>query len=229
MARIKYGAMIVDGSGKLGGHVLAKNKGGAYIRTKVTPANPQSVDQQTVRNRLTGLAQGWRGLTQVQRDAWNSAVQDFKRIGLFGDTIVPSGFNLYCQLNANLINIGIAQIDVPPVPSAVGALVTLSFTMASGVPAMSVTFTDAITADQAVILEATPGVSQGKNFVKSQFRQIAVLDNTDNSPYNALAAYTAKFGSVPAIGQKVFIRATVVNNATGQAGIGLVSSVIIAA
>lgn len=227
--RIKWGALVVDGSGKLGGHVAAKNKGGNYMRTKTTPANPQTVSQQEVRNRLTGLAQAWRGLTQVQRDAWNSAVNDFKAIGLFGDTIVPSGFNLYCKLNANLLLIGEAAIDTPPVPSAVGALTTLSFTMANAVPAMSVTFADALTADQKLILEATTGVSQGKNFVKSEFRVIGVMDNGDVSPFNALALYTAKFGAVPPIGQKVFIRATMVNVNTGQAGIGLVADYIIVA
>ena len=36
MAKIKFGAMMVDASGKLGGQVFAKNRGGAYIRTKTS-------------------------------------------------------------------------------------------------------------------------------------------------------------------------------------------------
>ena len=38
--KIKFGSEVVDGRGKIGGHVYSKNKGGAYKRTKVTPSNP---------------------------------------------------------------------------------------------------------------------------------------------------------------------------------------------
>ena len=42
MAKIKFGMMMTDASGKLGGQVFSKNRGGSYVRTKVTPTNPQT-------------------------------------------------------------------------------------------------------------------------------------------------------------------------------------------
>ena len=64
--KIKWGAMVVDGSGKLGGHVASKNRGGSYFRTKVTPTNPNSTSQAAVRSRLTALSQAFRALTIAQ-------------------------------------------------------------------------------------------------------------------------------------------------------------------
>jgi len=83
--KIKFGALVVDGRGKIGGHVASKNRGGAYLRTKVTPVNPQTSFQNAVRNRLTAFAQAWRGLAASQRAAWNSSVSDFSKTDIFGD------------------------------------------------------------------------------------------------------------------------------------------------
>ncbi len=66
MAKIKMTAIVADIRNKLNGTVFAKNRGGAYMRTKVTPVNRQTSDQSTVRNRLGSFAQGFRGLTQDQ-------------------------------------------------------------------------------------------------------------------------------------------------------------------
>ena len=98
--KIKFGAIVVDGRGKIGGHVASKNRGGAYLRTKVTPTNPQTTFQSAVRNRLTAFSQGWRGLTQAQRDAWNAAVSNFSKTDVFGDIKQPTGLNLYVKLNS---------------------------------------------------------------------------------------------------------------------------------
>jgi len=46
--KMKFGAIVVDGRGKIGGHVASKNRGGAYLRTKVTPSNPQTGYQAAV-------------------------------------------------------------------------------------------------------------------------------------------------------------------------------------
>src|SRR4051812_170938 len=83
--KVKFGSLVVDGRGKIGGHVLSKNRGGAYMRTKVTPINPQTADQSTVRGTLTSLSQSWRALTQNQITAWNNAVQNFQSTDIFGD------------------------------------------------------------------------------------------------------------------------------------------------
>jgi hypothetical protein len=49
MAKIKFGMMMTDARGKLGGHVFSKNRSGAYVRTKVTPVNGQTTAQTGVR------------------------------------------------------------------------------------------------------------------------------------------------------------------------------------
>ena len=228
--KVQWGSLITDGRGKQGGSVYSRNKGGAYARNKVTGTNPKTASQTTVRNRLSTFSQGWRALTDAQRAEWIAASGNFPYTNQFNNTYYLSGNQLYIALNTTLQNAGASTLTSPPTPGAVTAPATASAAMAKGTPAVTITFTvSPIPAGMAWILKATGGLSPGKGFVSSQLRQIAVLPAAQTSTYNALTAYTGKFGTVPAAGQKVFFQLIPVNTATGQMGTALQFSCIVAA
>lgn len=227
--KMKFGAIVTEGRGKIGGHVASKNKSGAYLRTKVTPVNRQSVAQSNVRARLTAISQGFRGLTAARILAWNSAVADFKKSNIFGDSVMLSGAQLYQRLNNNLLCINQTQITDPPLPNSVLNMGVLTLTGAKGTPALSLATTVAIGATESVKLFATAGVSNGKKFVKSEYRLIDILTTSDTTPISILAAYVAKFGAVPAAGMQVFVKAVNVSNTTGIEGQSVSASCVIAA
>lgn len=131
MAKIKYSALVSEMSGKLNGSVMAKNRSGNYVRTKITPVNPQTVFQTAVRNRLAGNSALWRGLTEDQRLAWNGAVNDWTSTNIFGDTVKPSGQNLYIKVNNNLLNVGSPRVSLPP--NKVGATPVTSLSVANDI------------------------------------------------------------------------------------------------
>lgn len=229
--KAKFGAIVVAGRGKIGGHVASQNRAGSYFRTKVTPVNPQTTAQTTVRNRLSGLSSAWRGLTAAQRSAWNSGVSDHAKTDVFGDLRNPTGFNLFQRLNNNLLNIGESQINVPPAVVPVDAFTTLSIAAEDGTvaEALEITFAPAIEADHKVKVYATPPMSAGVNFVKSEYRQIHVLDNADLTGVDVIASYQAVFGSTGEVGQKIFVKVVQVESATGIAGIPLEASTLVVA
>jgi len=216
--KIKFGALVVDGRGKIGGHVASKNRAGAYLRTKVTPVNAQTSFQLAVRSRFTGFSQGWRALTAANRDAWNAAVADFAKTDVFGDLKNPTGFNLFQRLNNNLSIVGVAQIDTPPLPAAVGICTITAVAIAAGAGSLSATLSNIVPANTNCKIYATAPVSAGKSYVKSLYRLIAVLSAAEATPYNLAAEYIAKFGSVGLAGQKIFVKCEAVNITTGQVG-----------
>jgi len=217
--KAKFGAVIVGGSGKIGGHVITKNRAGYAMRTKVTPSNPNTQYQANVRSRLVAISQAWSSLTEAQRLAWNNAVDAFKKTNVFGDLVTPSGFNLYQRLNNNLVTIGIAVIDTPPLPEAVGAMTSMSLAAVNATGAITLTFAPAIGAGDTFKVFATTSINPGKSFVKNQFRLIGTIDSTDASPLDIKTMYDAKFGAVGAAGQKIFVQVVGVNKTTGQEGI----------
>jgi len=212
--KIKWGSLVTDGRGKVGGHVASRNRSGAYIRTKVTPVNPNTSAQQAVKSILATLSQNWRSLTQTQRDAWDAAVGDFATTNIFGDLVNPTGKNLYTRLNANILSIGESVISVPPALAAVLSMPVASVTVAVGAGTYEVAYT-AADATIAAQVWATPPVSPGKSFVKNLYRQIGVVDGAAVSPLDFSTDYLAKFGASQA-GQKVFVKLVPVVKATGQ-------------
>lgn len=226
--KVKFGALVTEGRGKLGGHVASRNRSGAYLRTKVTPVNPETVYQTAVRNRLTGISQDWRGLTAEQRAAWNAAVENFAKTDIFGDLKNPSGNSLYQRLNNNLLIVGSAQITVPPLPSEVYAPSALSLAADLSSTTVTATYAPVIPAGQAVKVYATPLMSAGVSFVKSEYRLIEVIVAADVSPYNLYPTWNAKFGLL-VVGAKVFVKFVPVNSVTGQEGTALSASTIVVA
>lgn len=216
--KIKWGALVVDGRGKIGGQVASKNRSGAYMRNKVTPVNPQSTAQNAVRNTLSTLSQGWRALTQNQRDAWDGAVANFASTNIFGDIINPTGKNLYTALNANLASVGEAAISTPPTLAEVVGIAVGAITVAVGAGTYSAVFTGD---DPSMIYQiwATASVSPGKSFVKNLYRQIGFVAGGAGSPLDFSADYLAKYGAAIE-SQKVFFKMVGVVSTTGQKGVG---------
>jgi hypothetical protein len=225
--KLKFGMIVTEGRNKIGGHVLSRNRSGAYARTKVTPTNPQSSFQVNVRASIASLASGWRSLATGLREAWNAAVKDYVGTDIFGDKVTPSGFNLYMKLNQNLYNIAVAAITAPPVPVAVTSFTSMVLAIAKGAGTAVATVAATIPATETVIMMATPGVSAGKSFVKSEFRKIGVF--TTGTALDFAAMYIAKFGALPAAGFKVFVKTIHVNETTGQAGQANMASTIVVA
>jgi hypothetical protein len=230
LMKTKFGSIIVAGSGKIGGHVASRNKSGSYLRTKVTPVNPQSNFQTTIRNRLSTLAVAWGLLTAAQRTAWNAAVLSYKKTNIFGDIVSPSGFNLFCRLNANLALIGVAQINTPLSPVALPSFLTLTLSAAAGAQTLSLAYTATpIPAGVSIVVDFTPAIAPGKTFVKNEFRFVGLIAAAAASPYNAAAAYIARLGAVGAAGKYVWCRVTVYSLTTGQKGIPVIVKALIAA
>lgn len=229
MAKILTTAIVADIRNKLNGSVFSKNRYGGYVRTKVTPVNPQTNAQQNVRNILSTQSQNWRGLTEAQRQSWIDAAINFPFTDIFGNSKILSGSALFVKLNSNLVNAGESAITSAPSPVEITQLVLGTLTAAAGTPALSLAFTPTpVPANFKVCIQATGNVGPGKSFVKNLFRTIDYLDAAATSPANLLTAFQAVHGD-PVEGQKIFVRAFMVSTVTGQAGIPVQTSTIVAA
>lgn len=224
--KILWGALVVDGRGKLGGHVAAKNRSGAYLRTKVTPVNPQTSFQTAVRNLFGSLSQAWSGLTQQVRDGWDGAVDAWQTTNIFGNIKTPTGKNLYLRLNSLAQQAGWPAIAVAPPKAAMPDDVITG--VAFDITLDTITLTDASTdATVRYMVFATPSLSQGTSFVKNQLRLIEAFQASAALPATLHASYLAKYGE-PLAGANVhFAFKKVLDN--GQASpLQIIKSVVAA-
>ena len=226
MAKIKFGGPIMDARGKLAGIVFSANTHGAYIRRRVTPVNVASPAQLLVRQFFTANSQGWRGLTDDQRKGFIEQKDNFKTTDVFGDSKSPTGQNLFIKLNQNLLQISESALTDVPLPEEVQGFIRLALEADTGIGTFTLTFDPAIDAGVKVLVFATAPLSAGVNFVKADFRIIAVLDSSDVSPKDLAAEYIDKNGALPQVGAKVFVQLRPIRLATGIPGTLIKASAI---
>lgn len=230
MALVKYaGTGAVGISGKIAGTVFTNaGSAGAFIRVWAKPKNARTALQQFVRGILSGISSSFRALTAAQIDAWNSAATSTNgnalRVNVFGDSKVVTGSQLYQRINNILLGIGAVVVSDPPVVASTDSILSATPASSAGGGTFTlalVTFGGAVTvpADTTAVLEATPQLSNGRNFFgKSQYRQVGIYaPATSINPLNIAADYTAKFGALVA-GSKVGLRIRFVFNDTGLFG-----------
>lgn len=228
MARIKFGMMMTDARGKLGGHVFTKAKSGATIRTKVSPLNPKTSAQSEARSALGANSQAWRTLSETQRLAWNSAAQEVSKTNAFGDTYFPSGKNYFTAVNNNLRNVG-SQILVDP-PALVQMPGLTSVQVDLDLLAEQLDIAPSYVGDEADIMlvcNATSGQSAGRYNFSGKYRKfngyaLAGLPQ-DTVVYDD---YVSKFG-VPSPGQKVSFEFYLVHAVTGQVSPRVTNTVLL--
>lgn len=219
-ALVKFGGGVSQMSGKLGGTVFARNKGGAYARNFVKPINPNTTKQQDVRAEFALLVSSWKDLTKVQQQLWEDMAPQYPYSNRLGEASVRTGQGLYIHLNMNLQVVGATILTEPLVPETfsntkVGSLALVLTAGALTTGNLVLTAIGAST--ESVIIEVTTSLSGGiTKPAKGLFRQVQIeTDASASATIDVKTAYIALFGS-PQLNTNVFVRAFLVNENTGQ-------------
>lgn len=198
-------------SGSIGLHTYLQGRNGQVVRFRAVPVNPRSAPQIAARARMTTVSQGWRALTEEQREAWRAAavgVNSRPRLAQYG---ALTGEQLYCRINLSLTSIGGDAVDAPPAyPEFTAVPVSsLEITNTGGTIALKLV-TTGTPADGATLRGAGP-VSTGIQ----RPPRLAVLGTLDAPAANRITVttlYVARYG-VPGVGKRVFV--SVNNNIDG--------------
>lgn len=220
MAKIKFGMMMTDARGKLGGQVFSKNRSGAYVRTKVTPVNPRTESQQANRSLLGSLSSGWSSLNELQRNAWNSAVANWQKTNVFGDIQNPTGKNLFTGLNKNRLAHypSLAIMEIPPTKSEFASFSIRSGSISASTGVASVTLSAGVSTSADFRVRATPSLSPGTSYVTNQLRSIGLVFNVNETGLLFISAdYNAKFGN-GVVGSTIGVEVTPITE-YGQLGV----------
>lgn len=217
MARLQYSALLSDARGKLNGSVLSRNKGGAYIRNKVTPVNPRSSYQTAQRAIVAALAKAYGStLTAAQRTAWTAFGKTIGNLNVFGNNLILSGIACFQRINIIAMTCGGSQIDNPPTAlDAVGVTGVGVIANHTG-PVLTVSFAPTpLVSPQGLYVWATPVMPAGKGNFDTNFRFIKFISAAATG-VSIETAWVARFGSFPAVaGGQIAVKLGVVDPTTG--------------
>jgi len=212
MASVKLsGIGVTDIRGKLGGNVFSKGRSGNTLRNKVVPINPQTSSQIAQRAKLSLLASAWRNLTSAQQLQWNAVAASgmYPKVNIFGDKIQPSGFQLFVNLNLNILIAGGTQIVVPPRQLSLTNITFDSFN-ADG---LEIAYTGTLGANEVLVIFSTAPMSAGRTRVPKSNLRITTT-STVVSPFSFSTEYDTLFGGV-IVTAKIFAKVVLVDKTTG--------------
>lgn len=203
-AQVKFGAIVTDLKGKVGGHVFKGTMAGGVLQNKGMP--PKSISQNgkltkadagrviNAHQNLATSATTWKTLTDSQRTAWAAAAPSFPFRNKYGEEYTASGYQLFISVNQNLRNIGVAAVTDPPVPSEI--LPTPPFTITSPIPTDFFELGGTIPTGYTMTVYASSPMSPGRGYEPGRMKAIAVLPSGTSLPYLLDTEYRAVYGEI---------------------------------
>lgn len=129
MAKISLSPLVVDIRNKVADMVFSKWRGINYVRSRVTPSNPNSDDQKAVRNSMARCVNMFQSLPQKFKNAWKYVAS--------GKSY--SGYNLFTATNRADEQ---AETAIEASPSTdISSLATFSAVAGAGSAEIDITFT----------------------------------------------------------------------------------------
>lgn len=195
--KIKFGSIVTDGSGKLGGHVYSKNRGGNYIRTNKVPSNPRTAAQIQARSRFGQASSGWKELTENQRAAWAEFAVNNPYSDSLGDQRHLSASSAYTRSSNNLLNVGKAPITTPADVNE--TLVFDNFTATftdPGVAEVELANVDTSNAGNArILVKASPVFPSSQKYAANKLRIVGAYDASDIDAVTGVLDFSSRYSS----------------------------------
>ena len=144
--RVQFGAIITAGAGKVGGQIIQRGRTGQILRNLTKPISRKTPESYQPRAAMSVVSSAWRSLAPVDRDSWTALASTLTRYNKFGVAYIPTGYQIYSELNLNYVNYfaDVPFVTAPTSPifptiadwvfvaHATGPLVTLSWTFFGG-------------------------------------------------------------------------------------------------
>ncbi len=208
-------ALATAVSGSIGGITGSHNRGGMYLRARVTPINPQTVDQLAARNRLASQSSAWGALTEPQRLSWNDFAAQNPVADKLRQSQILTGQQTYVKVNVRLEQATDPVLTDAPIGTAPASLTSVAATFDIGAGTTEITFAPNPTgADIRLWLTASVTNSPGIEFVKNLTRVITITAKNVASGFDYLTVLEAKFGTLQ-VGQKVSLFPRAFDSTTG--------------
>lgn len=217
MAKIKLGALTQDVRGTLNGNVFSRNRGGAYVRTKVTPVQPLSEFADFAKQLFGTISQRWSSvLTDEQRSAWEAFAAVHPFVNIFGDSIILTGIAFYQAANRRLMQLTENPIDDPPPSWSVEDTGGVTLLVEAGGDFI-ISIGRALTGDELLYVFATPKLLGARTPQKPDFRLIQTPAHPLVTPAaDCYAVYNYRFDpQVLALGDRLAVRVQIINTVTG--------------
>lgn len=195
MAIFTPGPAVGQVSGRVGGTVFSRNRGGAYMRNGSKPSKVLTDKALRYKTYFTAASQAWTALTAAQQLAWTIWSRTQSKVNRLGRAIQLTGQAQFIGLTARLFALGEAVVVTPPTKPAPAAAVPTGFTVDSGSGNTELTFdTTPLPAGVHLWIRGAKVNSAGITNVENLLTEVLLSDAAATSPVDLSTALVYAFG-----------------------------------
>lgn len=226
MAKIKFGAIITDSRGTVGGMSLKWSRFGNVLLKKPQTAKLQTPKQTTARNSfVTYSKRWWAELTPTQRTDWRALAAANPRPNVWGTDYPLTGLALFIGINRLLTQAGASPTNDAPTDQAVTAIATATLTVtAPSTATLAFTPTPCPT-DHVLYLAALGPISPGVTNYGRNFRFLLASASSETSPLTISSALSSLCNGLTS-GRQYVVSARFLNLSNGALSPELIAPTI---
>lgn len=215
MALIKFGAIITDSRGSIGGHKFQWTRAGHTLGARAATAKRRTEKQTQVRATFALLTKRWWStLDATQRGDWRDLAAANPLPNRWGDTYPLTGLAFYVRVNQRLIQATGTATDDAPEDQTVTALTSMTCTAAAPSTA-SLSFLPAtVPSECALVVFASEQLSPGISTAQRRCQWLMAIPAGETSPQaigSELTTLTGPLGS----GRAVWLQGAFLNVTNG--------------
>lgn len=236
MAVIKFGVIVTDASGKIGGHYIGGSLSGRTLVTNPrqrknavfasqTTGATNPYNRATISASLIYVVKSWKNVSAANKIAWGLAAPNFPTVNKLGVPVKPSAYHCYVHINYGYYLQNGFTLAVPPA-NQIG-VVPQVFTIATcSSSTVTITISPAVTTGYTAYIYSSRSISAGIKLGPTNMSLIATRTAGTSGLQSITSSYISKFGN-PITGDTLWVGIRLQSNATAQLGeMYLIASVI---
>lgn len=216
MGSVKYGSIVTEIKGKLGGHVFQKCGQSLSIRTNSSKRLPQSKQAVSARHNVSYLASYWKNLTQAQKDSYTNNAHTFPTVDKYGNPIILTGYQLFFSLAAKLLLVPTDPVDncVTYSPPSISDIDFDPFDISTS--QFNLLYNNPIASTEVVLLYVSDPLP-GTRYIKSpKYRFCTIIQDDAEPGDNYFLTVSNSFSTPPKVGYSFYWLAVKIDYTTGQ-------------
>ena len=215
MALAKFGSIITDSRGSIGGTTLKWSIAGNLLTRKGTPPRGATPLQSVTRANFAMLSRyWWNSLDATQRTDWRALAAANPLPNRWGDEYPLTGLAFFIRTNQRLLKAGQGMMTDAPADQAVTSLTSASLSITAPSTATLTFAPTPVPADHLLVLRLTDQQSPGKTSASNGFRYASAYATSSASPLNIYSALSLITGDLHTARQ-VFGKASLLSTDTG--------------
>lgn len=227
MARIIYSALVSQIAGTIGGTTFQRNAYGFTVKNKPNMVKPVRSRQVVRKINFQANVQRWRELSQSDRDLWIAYALTYPVASRLNPSSNLNGFNYFCRYQSYLSVYDFSSVLDDPGGAPVSiADVAIDVYIDGGALRVGITATVGGGSFQALVyMTRTQGV--GQVFVQDTPVFIQAIAGAFPADEDVTAAYTLKFGAIPADSDAIGVKVVFLRLDAAQATVVPASRVVV--